>query len=68
MGQVSREFDLNPLNVRSRCILASIYKAQERLDQGRKNQERKRKTIQLYLHPRTEPEDKHLAFIYTNSS
>ena len=65
MGQVSREFDLNPPNVRFRYIFASIYKAREHLDQGKKKKqerERERETIQLYLHPWTEPEDKHLAF------
>ena len=34
MGQVSRKFDLNPPNVRSKCILANIYKARKLLDQG----------------------------------
>ena len=34
MGQVSKKLDLNPPNVRSRCILANIYKAKKHLDQG----------------------------------
>ena len=34
MGQVSKKLDLNPPNVRSRCILANIYKAKKQLDQG----------------------------------
>ena len=66
-----RESDLNPPNVRSKCILAIVYKANEHLDQNgekMKDKQRERKTIQLYLHPRTEPEDEHLAISYTNSS
>ena len=70
MGQVSRKSDLNPQNVRSKCILSNLYKAKEHLDQrGRRRlrgekQKRERETIQLYFHPRTEPDDEHLAIFY----
>ena len=33
MGQVSGKFDHNPSNVRSKCILAKLYKAKKHLDQ-----------------------------------
>ena len=33
MGQVSGEFDHNPPNVRSWCILAKLYKVKKHLDQ-----------------------------------
>ena len=39
MGQVSKKLDLNPPNVRSRCILANIYKAKKQLDQGGRGRE-----------------------------
>ena len=70
MGQVSRKSDLNPQNVRSKCILSNLYKAKEHLDQrGRRRlrgekQKRERETIQLYFHPRIEPDDEHLAIFY----
>ena len=72
MGQVSRKYDHNPPNVRSRCILAKLYKAKKHLDQGgREKEERKqkeRKTILLYLLPRIELEDEHLANFQAISS
>ena len=77
MGQVSRKFDLNPPNVRSKCILANIYKARKRLDQGDgrlggggggRETKKEIKTIHLLLHPRTKPEDEHLANFYAISS
>jgi len=70
MGQVSRKFDHNPPNVRSRCILAKLYKAKKHLDQGTERGEEKqkeRKTMQLYLLPHIEPEDEHLANCQTFS-
>ena len=33
MGQVSRKYDHDTPNVRSRCIFAKLYKANKRLDQ-----------------------------------
>ena len=33
MGQVLEEFDHNPPNVRSRCVLAKLYKAKKHLGQ-----------------------------------
>ena len=65
MGQVSGEFDHNPPNVRSRCILTKLYKAKKYLDQRErkeywKRNKREKRTIPLYLPPRIEPEDKHL--------
>ena len=73
MGQVSRKFDLNPPNVRSRCILANLYKAKKHLDQGGPEirgeiQKRAKETIQLYLHPWTDLEDERLANFYAISS
>jgi len=62
MGQVSEEFDHNPSNVRSRCILIELYKAKKHVDQGgRKNSGREIKerkepshcTFLLRLNPRT---------------
>ena len=35
MGQVSRESDHDPPNVRSRCIFAKLYKVKNHLDQER---------------------------------
>ena len=45
MGQVSGKFDHNPSNVRSRCILAKLYKAKKHLDQrgeGREGEKQKK--------------------------
>ena len=75
MEQVSRKSDHNSPNVRSRCILANLYKAKKHLDPrpgggggGEEKNKRDRKTIQLYLHPRTELEDEHLFIFYVISS
>ena len=73
MEQVSRKSDHNSPNVRSRCILANLYKAKKHLDPrpgggGEEKNKRDRKTIQLYLHPRTKLEDEHLAIFYVISS
>ena len=73
MEQVSRKSDHNSPHVRSRCILANLYKAKKHLDPrlggggGEKNKI-DRKTIQLYLHPRTELEDEHLFIFYVIAS